>query len=124
MDRDYSVIDSDGEIVTHLNKNLAIKQKVTDEQLEALKLSHLLRSFLFDTAEKSLSEPLKLQMLANVFDSLETEQQKLWNFEQNPDMHMFFNFPGCLCPKMDNRERLGTPYKIINHNCPIHGETK
>lgn len=122
MNRDYSVTDSDGKIVTHLNENLAIRQNVTDEQLEALKLSHLLRRFLFDNAEKSLNEPLKLKMLAAVFDTLESEQQKLWNFGVNTDFHMFFTFPGCKCPKMDNRERLGTPYAIINSDCPIHGE--
>lgn len=129
MSRDYSledltVISDDGEIITRLNGNLAIRQNVTDEQLDALKLSHQLRHKLFKMAKAVLDQPLKLKMLANVFDALETEQQKLWNFETNPNMHMFFTFPGCACPVMDNRERFGTPYKIINDNCPIHGVTK
>jgi len=121
MDK-YYVTDQNGEVITHLNRYLAEKQKITDEQLEALKLSHQLRWILFEAAKKVIDEPLKLKMLANVFDALESEQQKLWNFDVNPDHHYFFDFPGCKCPKLDNQERLGTPYKIINLSCPIHGD--
>ena len=27
---------------------------------------------------------------------------------------------GCTCPKMDNEDRFGTGYFIINLECPIH----
>jgi hypothetical protein len=121
MDK-YYVTDQDDNVITRLNHHLAEKQNVTDEQLEALKLSHQLRWILFEAAKKVLDEPLKLKMLANIFDALETEQQKLWNFEPNPNHHYFFSFPGCKCPVMDNQDRLGTPHKIINQNCPIHGD--
>jgi len=117
----YTVTDQNGEVITQLNYHLAEKQKITYEQLEALKLSHQLRWILFEAAKKVLDEPLKLKLLANVFDTLESEQQKLWNFDVNPNHHYFFSFPGCKCPKMDNHDRLGTPYKIFDKSCPIHG---
>jgi hypothetical protein len=116
----YTVLGMDGQRLTRLNENLAIKQKVTDEQLSALILSHQLRWLLFETA-KGITEPLKLQMLANVFTALEFEQQKLWNFPQDQNFHRFFEFPGCKCPRLDNLEALGTPYRITAQNCPIHG---
>lgn len=118
MDK-YDVIGIDGRILTRLNQRLAERQNVSDKQLEALQLSHQLRWMLFETA-KQQTDPLKLRLLANVFESLESEQQKLWNFDVNKDFHRFFDFPGCTCPKMDNAERIGTPYHIYSANCPIH----
>ena len=118
----YAVLGPNGEVLTHLNERLAIRQGVSDEQLEALKTSYRLRWILFEAAKQSLEEPLKLKMLAGVFDQLESEQQKLWNFKDDPNHHRFFDFPGCACPKHDNAERLGTPYKIYSEGCPIHGD--
>jgi len=112
----------DGKPLTSLNRMLAERQKVTDEQLEALKLSHQLRWMLFETA-KTIKEPLKLKMLAAVYEALEFEQQALWNFPRDPNFHRFFDFPGCKCPRMDNIDALGTPYRITVENCPIHGFT-
>lgn len=117
----YTVMGLDGVTpITVLNESLAKRQKITDAQLEALKLTHQLRWMLFEIA-KDTKEPLQLKMLAALFDSLESEQQELWNFPRDVNFHYFFEFPGCTCPKMDNRERLGTPYRIIAQDCPIHG---
>ena len=64
---------------------------------------------------------LKLKMLAAVFDALEFEQQELWNFPRDANFHHWFEFPGCTCPKMDNKEALGTNRRIIFEDCPIYG---
>jgi len=122
----YTVTGPNDEPITTLNANLAMRQKITDEQLEALKLSHQLRWMLFESAKKIIEEDLpakglKLRMLANVFDTLESEQQKLWNFDVNSNFHMFWTFPGCSCPVMDNQDRIGTPYKVTVQSCIIHG---
>jgi len=119
--KEHPVVNEAGKIITYLSPTLVEKQKVTPDQLEALKLSHLVRDHLFEEAKKVLREPLKLKLLAVLFDHLETEQQKLWNFEPNSNFHRFFDFPGCKCPKLDNADRLGTRYKIFQEDCPIHG---
>lgn len=50
--------------------------------------------------------------------------QKLWKFQPDPNYHrMWFEDPKCSCPNMDNKDRLGTPYKIINEECKLHGTT-
>lgn len=117
----YDVTGPDGELLTRLNRGLAARQNVTDEQLSALVLSHQLRHILFEAAKQCLDEPLKLKMLGAVFEALEFEQQELWNFPRSADHHMFWEFPGCTCPRMDNRERWGTGHSIIALNCPVHG---
>lgn len=116
----YAVLGPNGEVITTLNSRLAVNQGITDAQLEALKLSHQLCYSLFYAAKQVLDQPLKLKLLAAVFDVLETEQQKLWNFPADPNFHRFFDFPGCTCPKMDNADALGTPYRITVEGCPIH----
>lgn len=121
IDPRFLVIDYDGTLISALNPHLAAKQGVTEGQLEALRASHLIRASLFKAASLGIHNDLLLTMVANVFDALETEQQKLWNFPADPNHHRFFDVPGCLCPKHDNAERLGTSQRIYSNDCPIHG---
>lgn len=117
----YTVVGPDGKKLTRLNETLAIRQKLSDERIAALVMSHQVKHMLFEAAKTVLDEPLKLRMLAKMFDELEFEQQKLWGFEQSKNHHFFWQFPGCKCPKLDNRDWWGTPYTIKAQDCPIHG---
>lgn len=117
----YDVFDHTGKYVTTLNPRMAIAQGVNDDQLAALRASHLLRREIFDLAKENVTNTFALEMLANVFTALETEQQKLWNFKPDPNYHRFFDLPGCKCPKIDNAEAVGTSTKIYSNDCPIHG---
>lgn len=121
MDDKFRVVDLDGEFVTRLSQRLAEKQGVTDDELQALRASHQLRLYLFQIADNNREHPLTLQMLARMFSHLESEQQELWHFGADLNFQRFFDLPGCTCPRMDNEERLGTPYKIYDTACPIHG---
>ena len=119
----FVVIDPEtGRNISILNPRLAEAQAVTDDQLEALRASHVIRHHLFTAAHRGIKNDLVLQMVANVFDALETEQQKLWNFPADPNHHRWFDVPGCTCPKMDNADRLGTPNRVISNDCHIHGQ--
>lgn len=55
MKRDYRIL-VDGKVTGALNERLAIRQGVTDEQLEKLKELHVLKDFLFCTM-KSYEHP-------------------------------------------------------------------
>lgn len=122
----YIVTGPTGEYLTALNASLAARQGVTDAELEALKTSHQLRWLIHSAAKVIAAEPqteardLKLKMLAQTSSALETEQQVLWHFSTDENFKRFFDFPGCACPRMDNEDRLGTPYKIYSLDCPIH----
>lgn len=122
MSDKYLIPGTDGEPIGRLNATLAFRQSVTDEQLSALIMTHQLKEVIFAAARLSLNEPLKLKMLAAMFDALEFEQQTLWNFPRDANFHFFWNFPGCTCPKIDNNERWGTSHKIHALDCPVHGK--
>ena len=47
--------------------------------------------------------------------------QRLWGFEENANMHRFWEYPYCTCPKLDNEDRYGTSSYIVSRDCPIHG---
>jgi hypothetical protein len=118
--RNYDVLGPNSELLTRLNGPLAERMGVTDENLEALKVSHQLRHLLFEAAKNRIHEPATVRMLAAMFSALESEQQRLWGFPVDPKFHRFFDFPGCSCPKLDNDEWLGSGHPIIALDCMIH----
>ena len=114
-------IEHNGE-VTYLNHKMVERRGISDEAVEKLKQSHIERIDLFQQA-RATTDVATLRALAEAFEDLEFRQQELWGFDRNADMHRWFDFPGCTCPKMDNAERMGTTYRIYTLDCPIHGST-
>lgn len=119
---EYNVVINE-KIVSRLNKRLAEKQGVSSEELQALIQTHVVKHHLFNTA-RSTKNPDILKKLAEAFELLEFEQQKLWHFPQDYKFHRWFDFPGCECPKIDNQENIGFDRKIYVGSCPIHGYEK
>jgi hypothetical protein len=117
----YDVLDPNGFRICSLNKKLAKKQGVTKEELSALVLSHQLKYCIFTAASKT-KEPKKLKMLSNMLEALEFEQQKLWHFDIDRIYHRWFDLPNCICPELDNLDRLGTKFRVYTENCPAHGK--
>lgn len=53
--------------------------------------------------------------------SLETTLQLLWGFPYDKNYQTYrFGFKDCTCPKIDNRERLGTGTFIYDKGCVVH----
>lgn len=109
-----------GRPVLQLNENLVEKQKLTDKQIEKIKDLHAIR---FEIEEEMGSEEyvqsLKVLYMAWVVNQFLL--QDAWGFPRNSDYHASHRLSRCLCPKMDNDDRLGTPHKVINPHCPLHG---
>ena len=105
-----------------LNPALIAKQQLSDGEVRALQVSHVLKDALFDVARQyGDNQPETMQMLSNMWEALEFEQQRLWKFQKDRNFHYWFNLPGCKCPVMDNRDRYGTKYRVVSHDCPAHG---
>lgn len=111
-----------GEVLTTVNKYLAVDKNLSDENLEKLKESHIKRYELL-LAMKNTNENDKetLMDLASKVTEVEFYQQELWGFPKDASFHMWFTVPHCKCPYHDNMERRGTNYQITVQNCPIHG---
>lgn len=108
-----------------LNQRLIEQQKLTQSDVDDVLATHIQKRKIFYKM-KSLSpvaDKFTLRFLALTVELIEYKAQEKWKFEKNSNMHRWFDVPHCSCPKSDNAERLGTPYKVINTTCPIHGNT-
>ena len=119
--RDYTVM-YEGKAMYTLNERLAIRQGVTDEQLETLKELHALKLALFERMNTTVDHA-ELKRGAACLEDIEFGMQRAWNFPEDRGMHEWYLIPGCTCPKLDNAERRypGAEQRIISADCIIHG---
>lgn len=108
-----------------LNKRLIIMQELNDNDVSMITFCHALRIDLdIYTQTNKLSDNDK-KLFNDIVTRLEFECQKYWGFEQDEKFHQWwFNFSSCQCPQMDNRDNIGCEYRIVNNNCPLHGDFK
>lgn len=106
-----------------LNERLILRQGVSDEQLERLKQLHVMKLDLFEEM-KETDDRDKLREGAKRLQAIEFAMQDNWNFEQDKGMHEWYLIPKCTCPRMDNIDNRypGSDRRIINLDCPVHGD--
>jgi len=101
-----------------LNPNLLLKQGVPQSAEDALVVLHTLLDDIKSNPDE-YGTPLQVLELVKC---VEYTMQSLWRFPLSSKHHMNqFYIEGCLCPKMDNKERFGSGYFIYNIGCPYHG---
>jgi len=106
----------------YLSPHLAIKNDLGIKDLKKIRRIHIKRLRLFDEIE-SESDVTKLHELANDLEKIEYELQKAWKLNLDSNFHSWwFRAPKCTCPKLDNKERIGTGLFIIDRKCLLHGE--
>jgi hypothetical protein len=110
--------------ITILNSNW-IKDKVIDSDgIAKLEEIHAKRIDLFNRIEKE-TDVVKLHEMAKEIDDIDFELQDGWGFDRDKRYHTWwYRLPKCKCPKMDNKDRIGTGLCIISWDCPLHGEIK
>ena len=111
-------------VVSIVSPKMVIKKEVTDEKLALIVAGHARRYKICLDASKldatnSVGE-LKLLELYKAFTANEFALQEAWGFDRDANFHPSWEFPQCSCPTMDNRERSGTPYKVVISGCKIH----
>ena len=114
----YAVIHN-GMLLNCLNPALINRNGLSTKEVEHLKRLHCELYEVYLKMEAT-DDKTELRDLAKEVTRIEFEQQKNWRFFQDEKKHRWFDVPKCRCPKVDNEERLGTPFKIISADCPIH----
>lgn len=111
-----------GEVVHYINPRLAARQGLTDLQIDELKDLHIKRCQLYERFTYFLTqENSYIPELLKEYTAGEFAMQRLWGFPEDANYHRFWDIPACTCPRMDNNERVGTPYHITSSECPLHG---
>jgi hypothetical protein len=58
-------------------------------------------------------------------EDIEYTMQGVWGFTRDRDFHIhWLRRVGCTCPKLDNHDLMGAPYRIIAEDCPHHTQEK
>lgn len=114
-------------VLSFLNPFLVIQQKLTDKDLRDLIDLHIFKYELFEAMEISDPDnPPRENFFKDCVEELEKiefRMQKSWGFSEDRNFHSWwYRAPHCQCPVLDNAERFGTSYRIINENCPLHGK--
>src|SRR6266851_4977381 len=97
----------------HYNKALAESQGLTETEKMRLDQKY---AELFGV----LYNPCAWNAPAAQVRKIEFDLLKLWKFEQDPKFHRYQTaIRGCICPKMDNDERVGrTVERILDPSYP------
>jgi len=111
---------SNGELICFLSPGMALKQKLTAEDLDKIKSLHIELYDLFEKMQKSKSKK-KYRLFAQEVEKIEYKLQESWKFPRDSSKHIWwYKVPHCQCPKMDNADSWGTDQRIINEQCPVH----
>lgn len=104
-----------------LSKIMIDQQEVSKVDIEHIKNLHIEKLKVFEQMDALSSDNTdQLIDLAKEVEKIEFALQRVWGFPEDIKFHEWYTVPHCTCPSMDNEDRKGTPYCIINENCPIH----
>lgn len=109
-----------GSPVTKLSEHLVKSKKLNASQIKVLKDLHVERLGI-EEQMSATEDRADLKQLFKFWTQNQRDLQTAWGFEANDSFHRFWEVPKCTCPYLDNLERLGTPFKIINKSCIVHG---
>lgn len=109
-----------------LNLRLVEQQQLSLDDVKELVHLHSVREQVFNqmrVLDPSNEDQLQqLRLFADLMESVEYNMQRVWKFEQDSKFHSWwYQLPHCSCPSMDNGDRVGTDSRVINMNCPLHG---
>ena len=123
MEKGRNAVHYGGKVVYRLNERLAEQQGVSDQEMINLVELHQEKLVIFSQMEATTNR-LELRRMAGLIETIEFEMQKNWHFDLNKDFHEWYLVPNCTCPQMDNEDRRGTPHRIVDAKCPVHGEPR
>ena len=102
-----------------INKAHPKYEDLTEEQEESIDALHQVRNILEKTASVS---PDLAKKLYRLWYENEMTLQILWGFIPDYTLIKYWNYPHCLCPKLDNDDAYPTGYYVVNQGCPVHGK--
>ena len=104
-----------------LNYKLLIQNK-KEENVDVLKEKYIEMFKYFEKLENT-DNYFVLNDIMQKIEEIEFEMQELWGFKKDRNMHRYWFDNGvCSCPRMDNYDNLGTPYRIYHSECVLHGD--
>jgi hypothetical protein len=102
------------------NYSYARLRGVTEQELEGMQSVY---EALHEVLARPLGRNRTHQQAVQLIESFENTLQFLWMFEVDSAQHSYwYRVDGCECPKLDNSDSRWIVRRIINKNCPFHGD--
>jgi hypothetical protein len=120
MFEDPLVVYYKGKPALKLNKSLIDAQQIDDEGIEDIKILHCIRLYIEEQMQAQ-TKPEYIKEWYKLWVENQYQLQAAWGFPQDANFHPSHRLHHCACPVMDNDERLGTPYRVTNSDCILHG---
>lgn len=110
-----------------LNKRLMEKQGIDEEGAKVIIALHDELDDMFTLMDAhnpdDATSRICLHEWAMKVEEQEYRLQDAWGFERDRDNHSWwYRVPHCSCPKIDNMDYFGTPFRIYAEGCPVHGD--
>jgi hypothetical protein len=108
---------------TAASNTARVVQMTLSERIDNMtETEHAALTALHRLMDEVVNNPRLDKYEANQFiEDIEYTMQGLWGFTRDRDFHIhWLRRAGCTCPKMDNHDLMGAPYRYIKENCPHH----
>ncbi len=109
-----------GKTKIYLNERLISRQGLSEDDVAEIVRLHKDRMRIESLMARS-KKPETIKRLFAEWTEGQFALQRAWRFPEDANWHPSHRLPHCTCPKYDNDERIGTPYKVVNPACIIHG---
>lgn len=106
------------------NETRVVQKSLQQRINEMTEVEHAALTALHRLMDEIVDNPRLDKYDTNVFiEDIEFTMQGLWGFTRDRDFHIhWLRRAGCTCPKMDNHDLMGAPYRIITEGCPHHNQ--
>lgn len=105
-----------------INVNLTLLKSRNREYLKDEIGNTYIKIFKILEKMENTDNRVELYYLNEQLEPLEFKLQDLWGFDKNSNFHIYwFKSKKCSCPKLDNKNKLGSGLRYINSQCIIHG---
>jgi hypothetical protein len=111
-----------GEVVSYVNPKVLDKQNAWD-RLDLIKELHLQRHQFRDEMSQTTNVET-IQFYYDLLMEIESDLQRIWGFDRNPNYIKFWNMPHCTCPRYDNEDNYPHGPYVYNLECIVHRPRK
>jgi len=120
--KEYMRVYHNDEFLYWLNPFFVLTQNLEKDNLDKITKLHNELHDLFKEIEEC-TEPKEYPNYIQKVETIEYALQEAWKFDRDATKHSWwYKIPHCQCPDLDNRERWGVAQRVINKECPVHGE--
>jgi len=103
----------------HLNTMLIKEQKISDKELEEIKILHIQR---LKIEESFILGLLNAEDYQEAWELNQFYLQDAWKFPRNKNFHSFWSMKGCSCSSSKNRMNYPNGNYSYSPTCKVHGK--